>query len=420
MARIISKLVINFCFLILLSAPVYANIGSITEFKGAGQIKRGPKATPAAKGSRVVKNDAVSTNSKGRFKITFIDDTTVNITENSRLVIDDFVYDGGGKTKGKLGLKVALGTVRYASGKVAKGNPGGVNIRTPTATIGVRGTDFIMSVDEIGRTMIILLPSCFDDKDPTKNIDNCPVGAIDVTTPSGKVSMDKPFQATIVESASAPPSTPVVIKMDLARVDNSLQVGTVQTSSGINVVQAARQEVKEVSNPAAAASDNNATPDLGVSSDNNDSGNDNSSSAGAGESVAQIVQQATEEPVSVTVAAAREEPNPDTSVVEQTTQTTVIKTSAPEAPKPPEPVTSIDSKIQPIYEKVAVVGWMYTSTSQNKAHFANVVLPKDSKIELIVVQDGMVDRYNFNGQSYPTPGLITPEGTIMIKQMSMP
>jgi hypothetical protein len=63
---------------------------------------------------------------------------------------------------------------------------------------------------------------------------------------------------------------------------------------------------------------------------------------------------------------------------------------------------------------------MYTSTSQNKAHFANVVLPKDSKIELIVVQDGMVDRYNFNGQSYPTPGLITPEGTIMIKQMSMP
>ena len=232
--------------------------------------------------------------------------------------------------------------------------------------------------------------------------------------------MDKPFQATIVESASAPPSTPVVVKMDLARVDNSLQVGTVQTSSGISVVQAARQEVKEVSNPAAAASDNNATPDLGVSSDNNDSGNDNSSSAGAGESVAQIVQQATEEPVSVTVAAAREEPNPDTSVVEQTTQITVIKTSAPEAPKPPEPVTSIDSKIQPIYEKVAVVGWMYTSTSQNKAHFANVVLPKDSKIELIVVQDGMVDRYNFNGQSYPTPGLITPEGTIMIKQMSMP
>ena len=74
MARIISKLVINFCFLILLSAPVYANIGSITEFKGAGQIKRGPKATPAAKGSRVVKvnfgdpNMSIKKNIPGRKK----------------------------------------------------------------------------------------------------------------------------------------------------------------------------------------------------------------------------------------------------------------------------------------------------------------------------------------------------------------
>lgn len=418
MARIISKLVINFCFLILLSTPVYANIGSITEFRGAGKIKRGPSVVNAAKGSGVVKNDAVSTSSQGRFKITFVDDTTVNITENSRLVIDDFVYDAGGKSKGKLGLKIALGTVRYTSGKLGHGNPGGVNIKTPTATIGVRGTDFVMSVDEIGRTMIVLLPSCFDDKDPTKNVDNCPVGAIDVTTPSGKVSMDKPFQATVVESASVPPSTPVVVKMDLARVDNSLQVGTVQTSSGVSVVQTARQEAKEISSPAAAASDSNAAPDLGVSS-NTDSATDSTPSA-AGETVAQIAQQATEEPVSVTVAAAREEPNPDTAAVEQTTQTTVIQTAPPEPPKPPEPLPSTDSKIQPIYEKVAVVGWMYSSTSQTKAHVANVVLPKDSKIELVVIQDGVVDTYNFNGQNYPNPGLITPEGTIMIRQTSMP
>jgi hypothetical protein len=418
MVRIILKLAINFCFLILLSAPAYANIGSITEFRGAGKIKRGPTMVTAAKGSSIVKNDTVSTSSQGRFKITFVDNTTVNITENSRLVIDDFVYDAGGKSKGKLGLKIALGTVRYASGKLAQGNPGGVNIRTPTATIGVRGTDFVMSVDEIGRTMIVLLPSCFDDKDPTKNIDNCPVGAIDVTTPSGKVSMDKPFQATVVESASVPPSTPVVVKMDLARVDNSLQVGTVQTSSGVSVVQAARQEAKEVSSPAAAASDSNAMPDLGVSN-SNDGATDSTSSA-AGETVAQIAQQATEEPVSVTVAAAREESNPDTVVVQQTTQTTIIQTTPPEPPKPPEPLQSIDSKIQPIYEKVAVVGWMYTSTSQNRAHVANVVLPKDSKIELVVIQDNVVDTYNFNGQSYPNPGLVTPEGTIMIRQTSAP
>lgn len=358
---------------------------------------------PATKGSGIVKNDTVSTSSAGRFKITFLDATTVNITENSKLVIDDFVYDGGNKSKGKIGLKIALGTVRYASGNLAKGNPGGVNIKTPTATIGVRGTDFVTTVDEIGRTMIVLLPSCFDDKDPTKNIDNCPVGAIDVTTQSGTVSMDKPFQATVVESASVPPSTPAIIRLDIARLDNNLQVGTVQTASGFSVIQAARQEAKETSNPAAASSESNATPDVGVSSA--------SDSAGAGESVAQITQQATEEPVSVSVQ--QQTSNPDTQPVQETIEKTIIQS-------PPEPPQTTPSKVQPIIEKVTTIGWVFTSVSQNKLQEANVVLPKDSKIELIVIQDGVVDRYNFNGQSYPNPGLLTPEGTIFIRQTSVP
>jgi hypothetical protein len=403
MVRIILKLAIN--LLLLLSTPAFANIGSITEFKGTGQIKRSTTTIPAAKGSGIIKNDTVLTNSLGRFKITFVDNTTVNITENSRLVIDDFVYDGG-KSKGKIGLKIALGTVRYASGNLGKGNPGGVNIRTPTATIGVRGTDFVMTVDEIGRTMIVLLPSCFDDKDPTKNIDNCPVGAINVTTQSGTVSIDKPFQATVVESASVPPSTPAIIRLDIARLDNNLQVGTVQTTSGFSVIQAARQEAKETSNPAAASSESNATPDIGVSND--------STGASGGESVAQIAQQATEEPVSISVQ--QEVTNPDTQSIQETIDKTIIQsTPLPEEQTPQQP-----NKVQPIIEKITTVGWVYNSVSENKSHEANVVLPKDSKIELIVVQDGVMDRYNFNGQSYPNPGLLTPEGIIFIRQTSMP
>lgn len=392
MARIILRLATS--LLLLFSVPAFANIGSITEFKGAGQIKRAAKTMPAAKGSGIVKNDTVSTTSQGRFKITFVDATTVNITENSRLVIDDFVYDGGGKSKGKLGLKVALGTVRYASGKLAKGNPGGVNIRTPTATIGVRGTDFVMTVDEIGRTMVVLLPNCFDDKDPIKNIDKCPVGAIDVTTPSGSVSMDKPFQATVIENASVPPSTPAVIKLDIARLDNNLQVGTVQTASGFSIIQSARQEAKEASNPAAAAADSNATPDVGT-----------------GDSVEQAVQEVAQDESSVMI----DQPNPDTASIEESIKGTVIQTS------PSEPTQEQkEMKITPIIEKVTTIGWKYASVSEKKTQEANVILPRDSKVELIVIQDNIIDRYNFNGQSYPNPGLLKPEGIIIIKQTSMP
>ncbi len=94
--------------------------------------------------------------------------------------MDDFVYDGGGKTKGKLGLRVALGTVRYTSGKIAKGNGKGVNIRTPTATIAVRGTDFVMSVDEAGRSTVVLVPECYNELDITKQTAECPNGMIDM------------------------------------------------------------------------------------------------------------------------------------------------------------------------------------------------------------------------------------------------
>ena len=85
--------------------------------------------------------------------------TRVDVTEHSKLVIDEFVYDPNKKT-GKLSLKASLGTVRYASGQIAKNNPTSIKITTPTATIGVRGTDFSMTVDELGSSTIILLPSC--------------------------------------------------------------------------------------------------------------------------------------------------------------------------------------------------------------------------------------------------------------------
>jgi hypothetical protein len=222
MARLISKLATNLLLIFLLSTPAFAGIGSITDFRGGGAIKRGTKTTVASKGAGVEKMDTISTNSQGRFRITFNDSTTVNITENSRLLVDDFVYDGGGSSKGKLGLRVALGTVRYASGKVAKTNPRGVNIRTPTATIAVRGTDFVMSVDEAGRSTVVLVPECYNELDITKQTAECPNGSIDVITASGVVTLNQPFQATRVTTRMLAPSKPVVLNLSENAIETLL------------------------------------------------------------------------------------------------------------------------------------------------------------------------------------------------------
>jgi hypothetical protein len=197
-----------------------ASIGKITEQSGPTEIKRGAESTPSDVNTPVQANDTVIT-AKAKAGITFEDETKVQITEHSKLVIDSFVYDPASKNSaGKLGMKVALGTVRYASGQIAKNNPQSVNIETPTASIGVRGTDFSMTVDEIGRSLIVLLPSC-----PVgyKNVDkDCKTGAIEVTTAMGTVLLNKPFQSTYTMAKEGSPLKPRILDLTESQINNML------------------------------------------------------------------------------------------------------------------------------------------------------------------------------------------------------
>ncbi len=159
-------------------------------------------------------NDTIVT-ARARAKLEFEDKTTVQITEQSKLIIDDFVYDPRRGT-GKLALKMALGTARYASGQIAKNNPQQVAVKTPTASIAVRGTDFSMTVDELGRSLVMLLPSC-DNK-------GCVTGAIEVSNDAGSVLLEHAYQATLVQSLSTPPSAPIIINIDQTNINNLLIV----------------------------------------------------------------------------------------------------------------------------------------------------------------------------------------------------
>jgi hypothetical protein len=169
--------------------------------------------------SGVEMNDIITT-ANAKAGITFRDDTKVQITEHSKLVIDTFVYDGEKKT-GKLGIKMALGTVKYASGQIAKSNPQQVVVETPTATIGVRGTDFSGTVDETGRSTIILLPSC-----PVgwRNIiRDCVVGSISVRTDMGTVVLTRPFESVTIDTSMDRPR-PMILNLSLDQINNLLIV----------------------------------------------------------------------------------------------------------------------------------------------------------------------------------------------------
>lgn len=189
-------------------------MGKITQQTGPTEIVRNNKSSPSSVNSPIEMNDTIVT-SKSTTLLGFEDNTQVKMTEHSKLIIDDFVYDPN-KGVGSLGMRVALGTTRYASGQIAKNNPQSVNIKTPTATIAVRGTDFSMTVDELGRSLVILLPSC-DNK-------GCVTGAIAVSNEVGTVFLDVAYQATLVSSLHQPPTEPKVINIEQTNIDNLLIV----------------------------------------------------------------------------------------------------------------------------------------------------------------------------------------------------
>ena len=197
---------------LLFSTNSYASIGKVTEEKGSAEIVRSKSKLDAKMNVGVEAMDSIQT-ARGVIGITFEDDTKVRVTEHSRLVIDDFVYDPKSKGAGKLAMRVALGTVRYASGGVAKENSKNVNIKTPTATVAVRGTAFTMTVDEIGQSMVILLP----------NADGS-IGEIEVSSAMGSVVLTQAFQATHVSMAEVKPMKPVLLKLTESAIDNMLIV----------------------------------------------------------------------------------------------------------------------------------------------------------------------------------------------------
>ena len=200
--------------LTLLSQTSWASVGRVVEQTGPTEIVRNKKSLSSSVNSPVEMLDTIVT-ARARAKLEFADKTTVNITEQSKILIDDFVYDPKSGS-GKLAMKMVQGTARYASGQIAKNSPQNVNVSTPTATVAVRGTDFSMTVDELGRSLVMLLPSC-DAK-------SCVTGSISVSNDAGETILDVAYQVTVVTSLSAPPSAPVIVQIDAVNINNMLIV----------------------------------------------------------------------------------------------------------------------------------------------------------------------------------------------------
>lgn len=203
--------------LLLFSLVSYADsIGDITEHKGsAGLTRQTGETLPTDVGIDIMSLDHIVT-ANGRMKIQFVDDTKLSLTEQSEVTIDEYYFDPD-PSKSKMAMSFVSGTARFATGKLGLVPRENIVIQTPTATIGIRGTDFTTSVDELGRSLVILLP----ETECTIDGDCSPSGEITVTNDGGTVTLSEAYQATMVSSFDQSPVQPVTLEnINVNMIDN--------------------------------------------------------------------------------------------------------------------------------------------------------------------------------------------------------
>jgi len=377
--------VVSLIICLLMAGSAWAEIGSVTESSGTAIIKRGKDTIQIAKGTLIEINDKVETKN-GKVKIVFKDDTNVTVTESSSLVIDDFVYDPKSGA-GKLGLKAAAGTVRYVSGSIAK-DPKNVKINTPTAAIAVRGTDFVMAVAETGASMIMLMPTCEIEQNVNLKGLTCGSGAIDVETPAGIVKLNRPYQATLVETLNGVPSPAVIVALNGMAIGNNLMVNPPRTTTGMNVIAAAR---------AAAVATGDAKK-----SDNKDKKEDKEDKDDAKDQEKQHVAGKQEGGGNRSYKQGRsanesdEDPENRTKVGLDTKDQSNKDALANDVAVVSDTENPYVKKLWKDKSETQQVGWQYESLSPNSRNYANVVMPINTQVLVVVTQDMQTNSWNFS------------------------
>jgi hypothetical protein len=120
-------------------------IGNVATLTGSATVTRNNASTPLNLQDDIFLNDVLQTSANSTLGVTFNDATTFNLTANARIVVDNYIYEDGGKQNAAL-FDIAKGTVAFVAAAVAK--TGDMKISTPTATLGIRGTTGLVEVPE--------------------------------------------------------------------------------------------------------------------------------------------------------------------------------------------------------------------------------------------------------------------------------
>lgn len=125
--------------LLLLSSALFANIGTVMALKGEASVERLSGDVDVKAGMKLLEGDTIVTQAKSRVQVMLKDETVVTIGSKSTFSFEEFSLDGANS---KLVMRSSRGFFRSVTGKIGKLAPERFKVRTASATIGIRGTDF--------------------------------------------------------------------------------------------------------------------------------------------------------------------------------------------------------------------------------------------------------------------------------------
>ena len=188
--------------LLVISLPAMAQeaAGIIERQKGDATRSLSGSAVPLSLGTKVFAGDILKTGPESRLLVRFADGSSLTLGEKAEVFVDEMVFDPAatGPDTGRQALIMVVGVFRYTSGKIGKASPSQVAFGTPTATIGIRGTDFV------GGELTVGMPA----GQPHYGF-QIQEGIIEVITPQGNVTLDDPGEGTFLPLAGGRAPTPV-------------------------------------------------------------------------------------------------------------------------------------------------------------------------------------------------------------------
>ena len=162
-------------------------------------------------GDSIYFGDTISANDGAKSQLLFIDQTVMTIGSETKLTIDEFIYDPV-ESSGKLLTTIKAGSVKILTGKISEKNPANLEVKTPAGTIGTRGTEFKASVDPLTTQSKILLVG----PGPNNSL-NLRAGAVEVSNELGTVTLDQPYLFTELTQNRAPTEAVVIPQAELKK-----------------------------------------------------------------------------------------------------------------------------------------------------------------------------------------------------------